>query len=613
MKTNPRLARLTLAIISVLAATTSSVCAQPGVPVWTNRYNGPGNGDDSASAIALDASGNVIVTGYSTGSGSSSDYTTIKYSSAGAPLWTNRYNGTGNSFDGPIGLVVDANSNIIVTGFSYGAGTIRPDYLTLKYSSAGVPLWTNRYIGPTSDDYAEALAMDTNSNVYVTGYSMDAANSGWEYATLKYSSAGVPLWTNRLSRSPRDAGQSCTLAVDSTGTVLLVGNDAAVNQPFILAYSSAGVALWTNSVHAVDMVLDAADNWIVIGVSTDTNGYLNYMTVKYSNAGVPLWTNYYDGPVNRQDAVAGVAVDAGGNVIVTGWSKSTSASYDYGYATIKYSSAGIPLWTNRYDEAENFYSEPSAVAVDASGNVYVTGYSGIGINWFSNYATIAYSSAGVPLWTNRCGGPGNSYNRARALVADSRGNVYVTGGLVGSGGSLDFTTIKYAGVPPAAPVIMSHPSDRTNITGTTATFTMAATGDAPLKYQWRKGGANLLNDSRISGVTTTNLVIANIQPSDAGDYSVIVTNFAGSVTSLVAQLTVISPGRLSDVSYWPSLGLFFVFRDGTVGRSYRIQTATSLTQGSWSDWVSFNYTAPLGFIDVVAPGGPSRFYRAVSP
>src|SRR5215472_16090371 len=70
--------------------------AQVGTPMWTNRYNGPANGDDQANAIAVDSSGNVFVTGVSAGSGGGTDYATIKYSNAGVPKWTNRYNGPGN-------------------------------------------------------------------------------------------------------------------------------------------------------------------------------------------------------------------------------------------------------------------------------------------------------------------------------------------------------------------------------------------------------------------------------------------------------------------------------------------------------------------------------------
>ena len=62
------------------------------MPLWTNRYKGTGNRDDGALALAVDGTGNVFVTGYSGDSLSFRDYATIKYSGAGVPLWTNRYN-----------------------------------------------------------------------------------------------------------------------------------------------------------------------------------------------------------------------------------------------------------------------------------------------------------------------------------------------------------------------------------------------------------------------------------------------------------------------------------------------------------------------------------------
>ena len=85
-----------LVIFLLLPALTRGETA---VQAWVQRYNGPGNGDDYARAVAVDSSNNVIVTGYSAGNGSGYDYATIKYSSAGVPLWTNRYNGPGNGDD----------------------------------------------------------------------------------------------------------------------------------------------------------------------------------------------------------------------------------------------------------------------------------------------------------------------------------------------------------------------------------------------------------------------------------------------------------------------------------------------------------------------------------
>ena len=58
------------------------------MPLWTNRYNGPGNGYDEAVAVAVDRSGNVIVTGSSAGSRSDSDFATIKYVCVPVPVMT---------------------------------------------------------------------------------------------------------------------------------------------------------------------------------------------------------------------------------------------------------------------------------------------------------------------------------------------------------------------------------------------------------------------------------------------------------------------------------------------------------------------------------------------
>src|SRR5439155_1771730 len=91
------------------------------------------------------------------------------------------------------------------------------------------------------------------------------------------------------------------------------------------------------------------------------------LIIKYSGAGVPLWTNRYNGPGNGNDGANAVAVDGSGNVFVTGYFASTNAyPSNFDYASIKYSAAGVPLWTNRY------YGRAKAMAVDSSGDVFVT-------------------------------------------------------------------------------------------------------------------------------------------------------------------------------------------------------------------------------------------------
>src|SRR5258706_6982701 len=188
------------------------------------------------------------------------------------------------------------------------------------------------------------------------------------------------------------------------------------------------------------MTVDKSGNVIVTGKSS--NGLNDdYATVAYSGGGTALWTNRYNGPGNGTDKPQAITVDDGGNVFVTGLSVGTSSSYDY--ATIKSSNTGMPLWTNRYNGKANQEDWPYSIAVDRTGNVFVTGFSNNGTNF--DFLTVAYSTVGLSLWTNRFNAPGNGDDIGAAITVDADGNVLVTGsGYFGNGTSSDFITIKYS-------------------------------------------------------------------------------------------------------------------------------------------------------------------------
>ncbi len=83
-----------------------------------------------------------------------------------------------------------------------------------------------------------------------------------------------------------------------------------------------------------------------------------------------------------------------------------------------------------------------------------------------------------------------------------------------------------------APTVLSDPQDVTVLVGQTASFSVSANGTAPLTYQWKKNGAD------ISGATSNQLTISSAQLADAGSYTVVISNSAGSITSAAATLTV---------------------------------------------------------------------------
>ena len=441
---------------ALLAGLQPQARAQGGVPLWTNRYN-----VGSPRSVALDTNGNVFVTGSAPGVNGFYDYLTLGYSGAGIPLWTNRYDGPANDNDFAYSLAVDTDGNVFVMGYSDFASGGGAFYTTIKYSSAGLPLWTNWY-NSTPDCYCNnfprAMVVDRSGNVFVTGRSPGVNLN--DYTTIKYSGSGVPLWTNRYNGQGNSDDGANAIAVDSSGNVFVTGYAYAdsyykFREYATVAYSNTGERLWTNLYNqqtdysedeGYAIAVAANGNVFVTGFSWNGSN-LDYVTLAYSGSGVPLWINRYDGPGNGDDSPTGIVVDSTGNVFVTGFSWSGS---DYDYATLAYSNSGVPLWTNRYGGAGSGDDRASAIGVDSDGNVFVTGSSWNGSDL--DYATLAYSNAGVPLWTNRYNGPANSLDVGTALAVDASGNVVVTGSSYGSStNSPDFATIKYSSSRVPAP------------------------------------------------------------------------------------------------------------------------------------------------------------------
>ena len=109
---------------------------QSGDTAWIRRYSSQGFNEDWAKDLAVDIYGNVYVTGKSYDSLTFFDYLTIKYDSMGNELWTRSYNGTGNGEDEAVEIVLDDSGNIYITGASTGKNSDY-DFATLKYDSSG--------------------------------------------------------------------------------------------------------------------------------------------------------------------------------------------------------------------------------------------------------------------------------------------------------------------------------------------------------------------------------------------------------------------------------------------------------------------------------------------
>ncbi|MBT4512705.1 MAG: PQQ-binding-like beta-propeller repeat protein [Chloroflexi bacterium] len=233
--------------------------------------------------------------------------------------------------------------------------------------------------------------------------------------------------------------ESNAITVDEAGFIYATGDDATVK------YDSEGTKLWESREDGFtgnDIVADKQGNIYVNGT---VNG--DYITIKYDSEGDVVWERRYDGWSKQYngpdhqgtDESFAIIVDELGNSYVTGRSKDIDGER-YDRVTIKYDNYGNDLWVDRYEfppDAECFHysSHGICIAIDRSGNVIAAGsgetqicseykYSEQGKVSF--YLTTKYDSEGNELWSRRYQYKGTGY-RARAVVSDDQGSIYVSG------------------------------------------------------------------------------------------------------------------------------------------------------------------------------------------
>jgi uncharacterized delta-60 repeat protein len=461
-------------------------------PLWMARHNAATNNYDFPRALTTDAAGNVYMAGESVMDGPQYDMFVVKYGPDGNRLWVWTYDGAAHKNDYVTGLHVDAAGNAYVGGHTewYSPDS---EYFALKLDATGRGVWTNRYVPATNGwHYPTAMASDADDNVYLTGRATGADGRD-EYATVKFGRNGDRLWAARYSGPRRKGDYASTIAADGAGNVLVSGG-------------------------SYDNDMDQA-----------------IATVKYDSSGRQVWAARFKGNLPGYHDAFALKVDRAGNAFISAGIPTeflAPGGYSKQFATLKYSPDGRLAWFARYNGQAWQADFSSDLALDAAGNVYVSGTARDG-GATNDLVTIRYAANGSLVWLARYDGPAHLSDSQPLLAVNAAGDVFVTGRSQGAGSGLDVVTIQYAQAnAPGAPVITVPPMGQVVLAGSSVTLTVTATG-ADLQYRWRKFG------DPIPGATNATLVLPNIQAS--ADYSVELRNAAGWTISPEAQVVVGTP------------------------------------------------------------------------
>lgn len=418
-----------------------------GVHLWSLQIGGLDK--DTARAVAIDAAGNVAITGYVTsgadfGDGKAvetqkADAYVARYGPEGQLLWVHCFGGRGDDIGN--GVAIDAQGNIIVVGLFSDKMTIgeqelgaegSDDAFIAKLDAGGTLVWA-RTFGGMDSDAAEDVASTAGGQIVVTGSFKGKVNAaGVELKSrgnediflLELTDSGDLLWAKQYGHRKLDVGHK--LAVDRQDNILFLGEftDSADfgggplqshgnRDVALVKLDSRGGHIWSKSFGSslnefgLGMAVDPAGNIAIVGSFDDSidfgagalrsQGESDIYVAKFDATGMHMWSRAYG--ANREDIAAGVGTDKYGNVVVGGWFRQKvdfgggpleAAEANKDGFLLKLSADGRHVWSRRFGDRD--HDQIRAIAVNDAGRTAVAGV----FRFSLNLGGFALESARLP-------------------------------------------------------------------------------------------------------------------------------------------------------------------------------------------------------------------------
>lgn len=363
------------------------------------------------------------------------------------PAWTRRWDSPAHSHDMAWGLAVTPAGRVYVSGWS-----ARPDLKDGSnawlgaYDADGRLAWIREQNSPAAFDGWHNAAVDAAGGVFVTGASFRPHQSRADTLIVhRYAADGRLVWSDTRNGAGTE-NYGLAPALDTAGRLRVTGfeyrpgsADELDMNIWTRGYDAALVPAWDRSWSGAPagkeegqgLAVDAAGNVYVTGWEErlDRGEGLNAWVAKYSAEGDLVWSRTGDFGRRADEVGLGIAVSARGEVYVTGWEDRPDLGESYNVWVERLTTDGAPVWRATYDSPAHAFDYAHAAVLDRAGNLLIAGYEdrpdlGEDTNgWIRSYAP-----DGAVRWTLSYVGEAHAGDIAWGVGVDAAGNIYAAGG-----------------------------------------------------------------------------------------------------------------------------------------------------------------------------------------
>lgn len=418
-----------------------------GETVWEQRETAAIYAVEYGMHVAFDGSGNIVVSGLKW-NGNDMDIRLIKYSADGSKIWDSTFNSAFSGIEVPNAMTIGNDGSIYIAGITWSGNSV--DYLTLKYNNDGSIAWskTENPAGEGSWNEATAVAVDTNGNVIITGYSPNP--DGWlNYHTVKYDLQGTKLWEqayNYESTDPENVAAVTNstargVTSDSDGSIYVTGTfDTFLGRIGTIKYNSNGQQQWIKTYKSEnDMTMGwhiATQNNSIYVAGSHVGGFANDGTVllSYNANGDENWVEETTDLIEAVNTM--LSFDADGNIIAAAKGMTPGAeewTQDVAARAHKYSPEGTELGQSAFvivtATGTASMGDMAGAGLDNAGNIYFTAnsyYSQHG-SVFETVKTIFATNVAESDWNNVYTNLGSPAATMLNSFPDADGNTFSTG------------------------------------------------------------------------------------------------------------------------------------------------------------------------------------------